>query len=261
MQKGAPIKSSLPLVFGATILVSALLLFSVQPLAGKLLLPLLGGAPAVWNTVMVFFQAMLLLGYAYAHWSFQWLGFKRQIIVHLALLILAALQLPFAITAAAGDHHPALWVLLTLTAAIGLPVFALAATAPLLQKWFACSSHSSANDPYFLYAASNVGSFAALFAYPLALFLRRKLPRLAGPLSPIVYARTADFTEPYTDFERTGRLVILRPRKLGVWHSGIPHVYVARARPGVDFAAVGFVPGEVPLSSVVRLTDGVTTAG
>src|SRR5437764_1176736 len=82
----------------------------------------------------------------------------------------------------------------------------------------------------------------------LALFLREKLPRLAGPLSPVVYLRTADYAEPYTDFERTGRLVVLRPLALGVWHSGVPHVYVCRARLGVDFGTVGFVPGDVSLS-------------
>ncbi len=90
----------------------------------------------------------------------------------------------------------------------------------------------------------------------LALFLRGRLPRLAGPLSPLVYMRTAEFTEPYTDHERTGRLAILRPHGLGPWHSGVPHVYVARARPGVDAAAVGFVPGHVPLADAARRAAG-----
>jgi hypothetical protein len=90
----------------------------------------------------------------------------------------------------------------------------------------------------------------------LALFLRGKLPRLAGPPSPIVYMRTADHTEPYTDFERTGRLVILRPPLLGPWHSGLPHIYVAKARPRVDFATVGFVPGDVPLAEAARRVEG-----
>jgi hypothetical protein len=94
----------------------------------------------------------------------------------------------------------------------------------------------------------------------LALFLRGALPRLAGPLSPIVYMRTAAYAEPYTDFERTGRLAILRPRSLGAWHSGVPHIYVSRARPGVDFATVGFVPGGVNLSEAARLIDGATDA-
>lgn len=95
----------------------------------------------------------------------------------------------------------------------------------------------------------------------LALFLRAKLPRLAGPLSPIVYTRTADYVEPYTDFERTGRLVLLRPLSLGVWHSGAAHIYVARARPGVDFSTVGFVPGDVPLGEAARRAGDATSAG
>jgi hypothetical protein len=94
----------------------------------------------------------------------------------------------------------------------------------------------------------------------LALFLRGTLPRLAGPLSPIVYMRTADYVEPYTDFEHTGRLVILRPLALGPWHSGVPHIYVSRARPGVDLGTVGFVPGDVPLVEAARLVEDATNA-
>jgi hypothetical protein len=94
----------------------------------------------------------------------------------------------------------------------------------------------------------------------LAQFLRGKLPRLAGPLSPLVYVRTAEFVEPYTDHEKTGRLILLRPAELGVWHSGVRHVYVARAKPGVDFTAVGFVPGELVLTDVVRCASGVVNA-
>lgn len=90
----------------------------------------------------------------------------------------------------------------------------------------------------------------------LAMFLRGALPRLAGPLSPIVYMRTAEFVEPYTDHERTGRLVILRPLALGPWHSGQPHIYVSRARMGVDLDTVGFVPGAVSLSDAAKLVGG-----
>lgn len=167
----------LPVAFGATLFLSAILLFSVQPLVGKLLLPLLGGAPAVWNTVMVFFQAMLLAGYAYAHFSFRKLGPRFQPGVHAVLLLIAAFQIPFVLRGTNPDlqtNHPALWALLALTTSLGIPVFVLASTAPLLQKWFATSTHRSARDPYFLYAASNLGSFGALFAYPLVVepFLR-----------------------------------------------------------------------------------------
>jgi hypothetical protein len=158
--------------FVAAIFLSAVLLFSVQPLVGKLLLPLLGGAPSVWNTVMVFFQAMLLAGYAYAHYSVKVLG-RAQPLVHGGMLVVAALLLPFTISAgessALQNNRPALWVLLMLTKNIGLPIFVLASTAPLLQKWFASTAHSAAKDPYFLYAASNLGSFGALFAYPLVI--------------------------------------------------------------------------------------------
>jgi hypothetical protein len=92
----------------------------------------------------------------------------------------------------------------------------------------------------------------------LALFLRGQLPRLAGPLSPLVYMRTAEYVEPYTDHERTGRLLILRPLSLHPWHSGVPHICVARARPGVDAAAVGFVPGEVALTAAARMARELT---
>jgi len=160
--------TSLAVVFGATIFAGAALLFSIQPLVGKLLLPKLGGTPSVWNTVMVFFQAMLLAGYAYAHFSFRKLGWPRQAWLHAALLGLAAWCLPFRLESGMDSTlPPAWWVLLNLLQTIGLPVFALAATAPLLQTWFAGSNDPSAKDPYFLYAASNLGSFGALFGYPL----------------------------------------------------------------------------------------------
>lgn len=181
MQTSASNKSTLPLAYGGTLLFSALLLFSIQPLAGKLLLPLLGGAPAVWNTVMVFFQAMLLLGYAYAHWSVRFLGLRRQPWVHVGLLVVAGLTLPFAMRAEGTNfNQPAFWVLITLAREIGLPVFALAATAPLLQKWFSSTDDPAAADPYFLYAASNAGSFAALFAYPLLIEPVLRLPTQVG---------------------------------------------------------------------------------
>src|SRR5688500_243174 len=170
MAPKSPGAITLVIVFGASIFLSAVLLFSVQPLVGKLLLPLLGGAPSVWNTVMVFFQAMLLAGYGYAHFSVQTLG-RAQPIVHVILLVIAALLLPFSISASQSDPlqsgNPALWVLIVLAKNIGLPIFVLASTAPLLQKWFASTQHRSAKDPYFLYAASNLGSFGSLFAYPL----------------------------------------------------------------------------------------------
>jgi hypothetical protein len=157
-------------VYSVTLFLSAVLLFSVQPMVGKMILPILGGAPAVWNTCLVFFQISLLLGYLYAHLSTRWLGVRLQAIAHLGLLLLPLFLLPISLRgkyAAAPEAEPVmtLFGLLLLTA--GLPFLAVATSAPLLQKWFAQTGHGSAKDPYFLYAASNAGSLLALLGYPL----------------------------------------------------------------------------------------------
>ncbi len=157
-------------LYTITLGLSALLLFWVQPLYARLMLPLLGGAPAVWITAMLFFQAALLAGYLYAHLSIRWLGLKRQSVLHGALLLAAFVALPVALPA--GWTPPAAvmpvgWQLALMAAGIGLPFFAVSATAPLLQRWFAHTGHAESANPYFLYGASNVGSIAALAGYPL----------------------------------------------------------------------------------------------
>ena len=161
-----------PALFAATLFSSALLLFAVQPMFTKMVLPMLGGAPAVWSVAMVFFQTALLLGYAYAHLLSRTLKVASAALVHLAVLAVAALTLPIGI-AHGFDMPPSsgvgLWLVGLFAASIGLPFAALSASAPLLQNWFAASGHSQASNPYVLYAASNLGSFAALLAYPLAL--------------------------------------------------------------------------------------------
>jgi hypothetical protein len=157
------------LTFSLTLFVSALLLFLVQPMFGKMVLPLLGGSPAVWNTCMVFYQAALLGGYAYAHAAPRWLGLKRQALLHLGLLLLGALALPIGIARGwtpPASSSPIPWLLLVLTASVGLPFFVVSATAPLLQRWFSHTGHAAARDPYFLYGASNLGSMTALLSYP-----------------------------------------------------------------------------------------------
>ncbi len=156
-------------VFTAAIFLSAALLFAVQPLFAKIVLPKLGGSPAVWSVAMVFFQTVLLAGYAYAHALTRFLPGRRSMIVHLAVMALATLALPLSV--ASGFGRPpadaqAFWLLGLFAVSIGLPFFALSANGPLLQAWFARTSHPAARDPYFLYAASNVGSFLALLAYP-----------------------------------------------------------------------------------------------
>ncbi len=165
----APPAVALP-VFATTLFLSAGLMFLVEPMIAKMVLPRLGGSPAVWSTCLVFFQAMLLLGYAYAHALTRLVPRPAQIGVHIAVLLpLAALALPLDLGAGAPapGASPALWLLVRLTCMAGLPMFAISATAPLLQRWFADLDHEAAGDPYFLYAASNAGSLLALLAYPL----------------------------------------------------------------------------------------------
>ena len=153
--------------FAATLFLSAGLMFLVEPMVAKMVLPRLGGSPAVWSTCLVFFQATLLLGYAYAHALTRLVPRAAQIVVHVAVLLpLAALALPVSLGAGAPPpgESPALWLMLRLALAVGAPVFAISATAPLLQSWFAGLDHEAAGDPYFLYASSNAGSLLALLA-------------------------------------------------------------------------------------------------
>ena len=160
-------------VFAAAIFLSAALLFAVQPMFTKMVLPKLGGTPAVWSVAMVFFQAVLLAGYAYAHALTKYLPGKRSIVVHVVVMCAATLFLPLAIASWWGrppaDATAAFWLLGLFGVSIGLPFFALSANGPLLQAWFARTNHPSAANPYFLYAASNIGSFLALLSYPFVL--------------------------------------------------------------------------------------------
>ena len=167
--------NSLPvlLLFAATLFLSALLLFWIQLVVAKMLLPRLGGTPAVWNTCMLFFQVLLLGGYSYALVSTNQLSFRKQIILHIPLLLLSCLYLPLTFAENPGSisekNYPALWLFGYLLTAIGLPIFLISTTSPLLQKWFTRTGHRTANDPYFLFAVSNAGSLLALLSYPLLL--------------------------------------------------------------------------------------------
>ena len=157
-------------LYATTLFLGALLLFAVEPLAGRLLLPRLGGAPGVWATCLVFFQASLLAGYAYAHGLGRLLPLGGQVVVHGVLFALALSVSPHtapAETPPPSGAFPALWLLGELGRWVGLPFLLVAATSPLLQHWFALGRHRSARDPYFLYAASNLGSLAGLWGYPL----------------------------------------------------------------------------------------------
>ncbi|CAG0966172.1 hypothetical protein PHYC_00996 [Phycisphaerales bacterium] len=168
-------------VFGFGIFLSAALLFLVQPMSGKVLLPLLGGSPSVWNTCMVFFQAVLLGGYLYSHVVSTRLAVRAQVWVHGLVLVGAAAYVaylnlwPGSILArllsarmeASPHGAPAMWLMATLALLVGPQFLVVSATGPLLQRWFSRTRHGRAGDPYFLYAASNAGSLIGLLAYPL----------------------------------------------------------------------------------------------
>lgn len=158
-------------LFAATVFVSAALVFMVEPMIARLVLPILGGSSAVWNTSLAFFQVALLAGYVYAHALQRLPSLRGQIVIHGLVLLAAAMALPLAVSRALGDPFPdapALWLVATLTLSIGAPFAALSATAPLLQAWHArVFDDEAAAGPWGLYAASNLGSLLSLLAYPV----------------------------------------------------------------------------------------------
>ena len=155
-------------VFTAASLLGSFLLFLVQPMVARFLLPIAGGSASLWNTAMVFFQVTLLIGYVYAHFSTTHLG-RRQPFSQIALVLVPLAVLPIAVPGEweLGSQTPVLWVLGILTVMVGLPFFVLSTSSPTLQRWFSLTDHPDAADPYFLYAAGNIGSAAALIGYPL----------------------------------------------------------------------------------------------
>ena len=170
-------------VFGSAIFLSAALLFVVQPMFTKMVLPRFGGSPSVWSVAMVFFQAVLLGGYAYAHAITRLLPTRLAVPLHVALMVVATFWLPLAIASGWGrppSEGATGWLLGLFLVSIGLPFFALSANGPLLQAWFARTRHRDAKDPYFLYGASNVGSFLALISYPLLIEPFTKLGEQTG---------------------------------------------------------------------------------
>jgi hypothetical protein len=158
-------------LFGGTIFVGSALVFLVEPMVGKMLLPLFGGTPAVWAVSLVFFQAVLLAGYAFAHLSIRILSVRRQSFVQLGLLLVPLALLPIAVKHGAlpSGSDPALGLLGMLVVLVGLPLFVVCTASPVLQRWFSESGDAASRDPYFLYAASNAGSFLGLLAYPTLL--------------------------------------------------------------------------------------------
>jgi hypothetical protein len=158
------------ILFGPTLFLSAVLLFCLEPMVGKMMLPLLGGAASVWITCLLFFQIMLLAGYAYAHALERYLTVRWQITVHALMMFGVFLFLPLhfgALPDANASAHASAWLLWQLTKSIGVPFCIVSSTAPLLQNWLSKSKSGTARDPYFLYAISNAGSLIGLLAYPI----------------------------------------------------------------------------------------------
>src|SRR5689334_16033057 len=162
-------RSFAPLIFSAATFLSAALLFWIEPLFSKMVLPVLGGTAAVWSVAMVVFQGLMLAGYVYAHLLTRHLQIRQALLVHLLVLSAATVSLPIAIAGGFGappQHGPSLWLIALFLSSIGLPFFALAANAPLLQAWFA---RADTQNAYRLYRASNLGSFLVLLAYPVVI--------------------------------------------------------------------------------------------
>jgi hypothetical protein len=164
-------------LFAVTAFVGAGLLFLVQPMVARLLLPLYGGSATVWSTSSLFFQVVLLAGYLYTDRTTSLLSRRGQRALHVVVMLLPLLLLPLALpgdAAPPADASPVLWLLRTLLVVVGFPFLVLATTGPLVQKWYSWSGRHRAHDPYFLFAASNLGSFAGLLSYPFLIepFLR-----------------------------------------------------------------------------------------
>jgi hypothetical protein len=245
------------LAFAVTAFASAALVFTVEPMVARLVLPLLGGSAAVWNTSLAFFQAALLIGYLYADLLQRLASVRTQIVVHAVVLIAAATVLPLHIMTPFGEPsatQPALWLALVLAVSIGPPFAALSATAPLIQAWHARTiRHEGAKEPYALYAASNLGSLLALLAYPV----------VVEPFLPL-HAQTLDWSLSYAGF---GLLIAM----LGVlvWRSA-PAGHAARLavaaatrtawRERLTWLALAAIPSSLMLGVTSYITTDLGSA-
>jgi SAM-dependent methyltransferase len=234
-------------LFVATILVGSFLLFLVQPMVARMALPRLGGAPNVWNSAMLVYQALLLAGYGYAHWLGRF-SLRRQATIHLALLAVAALTLPVGLVVLPRVEGlaEALWVPLLLAASIGPVFFVVSAQAPLMQRWFAADPQ--AGQPWALYAASNLGSFAGLLAYPL----------LAEPLLSL-YAQSWAWTAGYALLFALVALTAASRRKLApvAQHRAEPAAAPIGWRTIALWLALSAVPSGLMLSTTTHLTTDI----
>lgn len=242
-------------LFGGTLFLSAVLLFSVQPLFTKMVLPHLGGTPAVWSTAMVFFQAVLLAGYAYAHLLVRYAPRGAAPIIHAGVLALALLWLPIGLASGAApptEGGQQIWLIALFATSIGLPFFAVSASAPLLQVWFSDTGHAHGSDPYFLYGASNLGSFFTLLAYPvlieplLALGDQSRL-WAAGYLALFLAIAACSL------LARKSRNAALAAPEVGAVAALAPVTWAERAR----WAGLAFVPSALLIALTAHLSTNI----
>ncbi|MGI4877005.1 MAG: spermidine synthase, partial [Janthinobacterium lividum] len=234
-------------LFIATVLVGSFLLFLIQPMFARMVMPRLGGSPSVWNVAMLFYQAVLLGGYLYAD-ALQRLTLRRQIAVHLTLFVLAGLTLPVAAATwlpDPGTTPPALWLLALLGISIGPVFLVVSAQAPLMQAWFAQSDDPTAGAPFFLYAASNAGSLAALLAYPL-------LVEPAARLATQGWAWSAGFAVLLVLVALAGWATLRRPGGAIEARRG-----VVTGRQRLRWTLLALVPSGLLLSTTTHLTTDV----
>jgi spermidine synthase len=244
-------------LYSATLAVSAALVFMLQPMFARFVLPMLGGTPAVWTTAMLFFQTVLLLAYLYAHWSTRRLGARRQAALHMALVAAALLVLPIGVPSGwtpPAEGSPVPWLLLLLVVAVGLPFFVVSATAPLLQTWLAATDHPDADDPYFLYRASNAGSVLGLVAYPLLVE-----PRLT--LGEQSWLWSGGFGLLWAMLAACGFVLWRsRPSDRSARAADAKEAPVAEPLPAarrLRWVALGFVPSSLMLGATTALTTNV----
>jgi hypothetical protein len=251
LRRAAWIPSGTLALFGCTIFAGSALVFLVEPMVGKMLLPLFGGTPAVWAVSLVFFQAVLLAGYAFAHLSIRMVSVRRQSFVQLGLLLIPLALLPIAVRhgAPSSSSDPTLALLGMLVVSVGLPLFVVCTASPVLQRWFSESGDAASRDLYFLYAASNAGSFVGLLAYPTLLE-----PRLTLTQQSHVW------TVAYAVFAILTALCALRllaaPRGLTVSVPSLPVVSLTWRR-RLRWIALAALPSSLMLGTTSYITTDI----
>ncbi len=243
-------------IYTAAIFLSAALLFAVQPMFTKMVLPRFGGSPSVWSVAMVFFQGILLLGYAYADILTRFVRGPLALLIHLAVMLGGAVFLPLAIAKGWGlppADREQLFLLGLFVVSIGFPFFALSANGPLLQAWFARSGLGQAENPYFLYAASNIGSLLALFAYPF----------VAEPFSTLTFQGSIWRSGYYlliALIALCGSLVFFRRGS----EAALPQAQSTEAAPAFGrmayWVALAFVPSALMIAATTHITTDVAAA-